>query len=116
MAKQKMNDLQWFIDMSQAEKKDHLLEVAKLCIDGTPSNFARKVEIYLNAEKTNLKYRVTFLESEIGWGQNIFTTDYDTREEAEVAIERVNSENTSSVAPDYYIQAYEKIEVLEVDE
>ena len=113
MAKKKMNDLQWFIDMTQAEKKDHLLRVAELCRDYTPPTFAEKVQIYLNAEKTTLKYRVTYLESELGYGQSTFTNDFDTREEAEQSIKKTNAENTSLTAPDYYIKAYDDIKVVE---
>jgi hypothetical protein len=63
---------------------------------------------------TNLKYRVYLMESERGWGQERWTEDYDTYEEALQRIQSVNAENTSSVAPDWYMQAEEKIEAVEV--
>lgn len=63
---------------------------------------------------TNLKYRVYLIESERGWGQERWTEDYDTYEEALQRIRSVNAENTASVAPDWYMIAEEKIEAVEV--
>lgn len=51
------------------------------------------------------KWRVHYMESERGWGQNYWETDYDTPEEAQAAYDETNAKNKSSVAPDYYIQA-----------
>lgn len=63
---------------------------------------------------TNLKYRVYLMESERGWGQERWTEDYDTYEEALQRIQSVNDKNTSSVAPDWYMQAEERIEAVKV--
>jgi len=63
---------------------------------------------------TNLKYRVYLMESERGWGQERWTEDYDTYEEALQRIQSVNDKNTAPVAPDWYMQAEEKIEAVKV--
>ena len=63
---------------------------------------------------TNLKYRVYLMESERGWGQERWTEDYDTYEEALQRIQSVNAENTAPVAPDWYMCAEEKIEAVKV--
>lgn len=60
-----------------------------------------------------MKYRVTLLESERGWGQNIWTEDFDTMEEAQRRIWSVNAENTSDTAPDYYVMADNDVEIIE---
>ena len=60
-----------------------------------------------------MKYRVTLLESERGWGQNIWTEDFDTMAEAQRRIWSVNAENTSDTAPDYYVMADNDVEVIE---
>ena len=61
-----------------------------------------------------VKYRINIVESERGWGQDNWTEDYNTYEEAAARIDSVNSKNTSSIAPDWYMQADEKIEAVEV--
>jgi hypothetical protein len=53
------------------------------------------------------------MESERGWGQDYWNEVYDTYEEAAKRIRDINSENTSSTAPDYYMQASDKIEAIE---
>lgn len=60
------------------------------------------------------KYRVTLIESECGWGQDSWTEDFDTYEEAMKRVSSVNSENTSPVAPDYYIIARTNIEKVQL--
>lgn len=60
-----------------------------------------------------VKYRVFLLESERGWGRDTWTEDYDTYEEAKERIRSVNAENTAPVAPDYYMQAEDRIEVID---
>lgn len=50
-------------------------------------------------------WRVEFMESERGWGQSYWNTDYDTPEEAQTAYDETNARNTATRAPDYYIQA-----------
>lgn len=58
------------------------------------------------------QYQVTLMESERGWGQDYWTRDFDTREEAEACIREVNAKNTAMVAPDYYIQALSEIKEI----
>lgn len=53
-------------------------------------------------------WRVTWLESERGWGQKTFRVEYDTLAEAEAAIDESNDKliewyKTNKYAPDYYI-------------
>lgn len=60
------------------------------------------------------KYQITVMESELGWGQDRWTEDFDTREEAQKRIIEINSRNVSPVAPDYYVQAYDDIKVIDV--
>lgn len=57
-------------------------------------------------------WRVHYVESERGWGQDHWHTDYRTEAEAQAAYGNTNAKNTSLTAPDYYIQAnrIEKIE------
>ena len=62
------------------------------------------------------KYRITIIESERGWGRSYSHEDYNTRAEAEAAIKRINSLNTSTVVPDYYEVADSRIEIVEVTE
>jgi len=52
-----------------------------------------------------VRYRVHYVESERGWGQNYFHRDFETREEAQKAYDECNAHNTSIRAPDHYIQA-----------
>lgn len=66
------------------------------------------------------KYRVTYMESERGWGQKYYTVDYDTPELARDAIRQLNDDNKAEwhrtrVVPDYYIQpSSEDIVMVEV--
>lgn len=60
-----------------------------------------------------VKYRIQLMESERGWGQEYWHEDYDTIEEAKDRIKTVNGRNTLEVAPDWYMQADDKIEVVE---
>lgn len=62
----------------------------------------------------SIKYRVHFMESERGWGQNYWTRDFDTREDAQKAFDDCNAKNTSMSAPDCYIQA-NKISVIDTE-
>jgi hypothetical protein len=59
-----------------------------------------------------MKYRIRVVESERGWGQDRWTEDFDTFEEAKKRIKDINSKNTSVAAPDWYIQADEHIEAV----
>ena len=58
-------------------------------------------------------YRVTLIESERGWGQDTWTEDYSTYEEAKARVESVNAKNTAVDPPDYYIVALPTIEAVE---
>ena len=57
-------------------------------------------------------YRLHYVESERGWGQSYWHNDFATREEAEKAKQQCNAENTSLVAPDYYIVAQDIEEIV----
>ena len=61
-----------------------------------------------------VKYRVFLLESERGWGQERWTEDYDTFQEAQNRVVEVNSKNTAKYAPDWYMAADPNIQAVEV--
>lgn len=50
-------------------------------------------------------YRVEFIESERGFGQKRECEDYDSKEEALLAVDRCNSFNKLGPAPDWYMVA-----------
>lgn len=56
-----------------------------------------------------VKHRITVIERERGWGGDEWTEDFDTPEEAWARIREINSKNTATHAPDYYIQAVGKV-------
>lgn len=60
-----------------------------------------------------MKYRVFLMESERGWGQERWTEDYDTHAEAKERIRSVNAKNTSLRAPDWYMMAEDRVEVVD---
>lgn len=60
-----------------------------------------------------MKYRITLVESERGWGQEYWTEDYDSCVEAEERIRSVNAKNTAEKAPDWYIAAFPEIKIVE---
>ena len=60
-----------------------------------------------------MKYRIKLVESERGWGQEEWTEDYDTYEEAKERIRSVNAKNTAPAAPDWYMVAFTTIEAVE---
>lgn len=60
-----------------------------------------------------MKYRIKLVESERGWGQEYWTEDYDTRDEAQERIRSVNAENVAQKAPDWYVAAFPEIEIVE---
>lgn len=60
-----------------------------------------------------MKYRISLVESERGWGQEYWTEEYDTLDEALARIKSVNRQNTSTTAPNHYIQAENQVEVIE---
>lgn len=51
------------------------------------------------------KFKVNLIESERGWGQSVDVVEFDTYEKAVAYIESVNSKNTASSAPDWYMRA-----------
>lgn len=57
-------------------------------------------------------WRVYFMESERGWGQDYWETDYDTPQEAQAAYHDTNAKLTAPTAPDYYIKALKVEEVV----
>jgi hypothetical protein len=63
------------------------------------------------------KYRIRVMESERGWGQDVWTEDYNTVEEAKARIQSVNTQdyaNVSAGVPDWYMRAFEEITLVEV--
>ncbi len=60
-----------------------------------------------------MKYRIFLVESERGWGQDYWHEDYDTYQEAKSRIQKVNSANKAGPAPDWYMQAEDRIECVE---
>lgn len=52
-----------------------------------------------------IKYRVRYTESERGWGQDSWNTDYPTESEAIKQAEETNAKNTARYSPDWYMQA-----------
>jgi len=64
------------------------------------------------------KFQVTTIESERGWGQRYERELFDTFEEAKAYRDRINSSNKplgpGEIAPDWYMVADQKIEVVEV--
>jgi hypothetical protein len=68
--------------------------------------YKRKKGVRDKLNKTNVKYRVSYYESERGWGNDSWNTDYITEEEALIKVEETNLKFCSTVStPDYYIRA-----------
>lgn len=61
-----------------------------------------------------LKYRINVMESARGWGQKFWTEDFDTFEEAKTRIAVINSWNTATLAPEWYMVAEDTIKAVEV--
>ena len=61
-----------------------------------------------------VKYQIQVVESERGWGREYWQEVFDTYDEAKARIKEINSKNTSIRAPDYYMQADDTIEAIEV--
>lgn len=55
--------------------------------------------------KVNVKYIVNMMESERGWGRSYWDVEFNTRKQAEAYMKKINDQNTSPVAPDYYVKA-----------
>lgn len=62
-----------------------------------------------------VKYRIQLVESERGWGQEYWSEEYDTFEEAKERIKDVNSKNIGATVPGWYMQAEETIEAVEAE-
>ena len=62
----------------------------------------------------SIYYRIFVTESESGWGQETWTEDFTTIELAKKRISDINSDNISDTAPDWYMKADQRIEVVEV--
>lgn len=59
-----------------------------------------------------MKFRVTVIESERGWGQKVDEVrEFDSYEEAAKYRDSVNKQNTAPTAPDIYWQASDPQEV-----
>jgi hypothetical protein len=65
-------------------------------------------------DKMKIKYRVTTVESERGWGQRYEHEDFDSYEAAANYRDRINSYNTASSAPDWYLAAEQQIKLVEL--
>jgi hypothetical protein len=59
-----------------------------------------------------IKYRVHYVESERGWGQEHWHVDYDTEKAACEAFDRTNMQLTGPAVPDVYIKAL-RIEAMQ---
>jgi hypothetical protein len=55
------------------------------------------------------------MESERGWGQDFWDTDYNTEAAARAAMKDNDDRNPPGPAPDYYIQAWSGPEKVWVD-
>lgn len=58
------------------------------------------------------KFRVTYIERERGWGQDVYTVDYDSLEVAIAARDACNAKNNLPTVPDIYTVADQKIEAV----
>lgn len=61
-----------------------------------------------------VKFRISCMSSERGWGRDYWTEDFDTLQEAKARIKYYNDKNTASMAPDYYEQADDAVIAVEV--
>jgi hypothetical protein len=64
----------------------------------------------------SIYYRIFIVESERGWGQESWSEDYNTFAAAKKRIAEINSKNTSRTAPDWYMQAEDRVEVVEIED
>jgi len=62
----------------------------------------------------SVKFRIKCMSSERGWGQERWTEDFDTLQEANARIKWYNDQNTAERAPDYYEMAFSDAEAVEV--
>ena len=61
-----------------------------------------------------VKYQIQVVESERGWGREYWQEVFDTYDQAKARIKEINDQNTSLTAPDWYMQAEQTIEAIEV--
>lgn len=61
-----------------------------------------------------VKYRVTVIESERGWGQRYEYEDFDTYEAAAAYRDQVNAYNITPGVPDWYMAAEQEIKLVEM--
>lgn len=66
--------------------------------------------------KMKIQYRVTFVESERGWGQKAEYIYFDTRKDAEKFRDKINAQNTETIVPDYYTYVNPDITIVEVED
>lgn len=52
-----------------------------------------------------MKYQITVIESERGWGRDSWEETFDTAEEAQARMDDINSQNAAGPSPDYYLMA-----------
>lgn len=52
-----------------------------------------------------MKHVVEYTERELGWGGEVWYTEYDTLNEANAMVKDTNDKNVSKTAPSYYIIA-----------
>jgi hypothetical protein len=64
----------------------------------------------------SIYYRIFIVESERGWGKQRWTEDFITHDAAKKRIAEINGKNTSRTAPDWYMQAEDRIEVVEIQD
>jgi hypothetical protein len=60
-----------------------------------------------------IKYRVTVIESERGWGQSREYTDFDTIEKAIEYRDQINDFQVEDKVPEWYMYALKEIHVIE---
>lgn len=63
-----------------------------------------------------IRYEVCIVESERGWGQKYEYDYFDTIEEAIKHRDYINSFNTASQVPDWYMVAQQEIRIVENDD
>jgi hypothetical protein len=61
-----------------------------------------------------VKYQVTLIESERGWGQTRDYVQFDTVEKAIEYRDHINSQNKPGPVPDWYMIAEQDIKVVEI--
>ena len=61
-----------------------------------------------------VKYQIQVVESERGWGREYWQEVFDTYDQAKARIKEINDQNVSLTAPDWYMQAEQTIEAIEV--